>query len=241
MKHVKFCPVRKKDSEVLLLFACLMFLPCVSILIVFHVKDIKQITYYFTWITISVPTALSIILLLFILSIFLLGVAKRQYCNREVAFWAVLTKKAISVVGPLYYTRIKLANVEKVFVWHTWVYENTYGERNKPKGANPRFAEVTGNNSKKFDFHSFFILVPKDFDDDLDIRADAAGKTRLTSENYKKYKHIANNKNIIMLDATEENYKYLRQVFEYTKFVGIKKYDTKNLKILEFNLHNLNV
>lgn len=241
MKHLKFCPVRKEDSGVLLLFACLMFLPCVAILIFFRVKDMKQVTFYFTRMTISVSTPLFVSLVYFISIIFLLGIEKRVYCNREVAFWTVLSKKAISVVGPLYYTRIKLANVEKVFVWHTWIYGNTYDERNKPKAATPRFAEFTGYNEKKFAFHSFFILAHKNFNDDFDIKVDAAGKTRLTSENYKKYKHIANNKNIIMLDATEENYKYLRQVFEYTKFVGVKKYDTKNLKTLEFNLHNLNV
>ena len=241
MKHLKFCPVRKKDSGILLFFACLMHLPGVALLIVFNLKDIKQTTYYyFTWITISVPTALLIGLLYFILIIFLLRVEKKQYCNREVAFWAVLTKKAISVVGPLYYTRIKLANVEKVFVWHTWIYVNTYGERGKPKAAYPRFAEVTDKNRKKFDFHGFFILVPKNFDDDLDTRVDAAGKTRLIRENYKKYKNIANNKKIIMLDATEENYKYIRQVFAHDKFVGVKKYDISSLKILESNLHNLN-
>ncbi|MBO5067704.1 MAG: hypothetical protein J6C62_04815 [Clostridia bacterium] len=158
---------------------------------------------------------------------------KRQYCNREVAFWAVLTKKAISVVGPLYYTKIKLSNVEKVFVWHTWIYENTYFERNKPKGAYPRFAEFTGYNRKHFDFQRFFILIPYKCDIDFDVRTDAAGKTRLTSENYKKYKNIANNKKIIIIDGTEKNYKFLRQVFEYEKFAGVKKYDVKHLEEFE--------
>ena len=222
MKHIRFCPVRKKDSGVLLLFACLMFLLCILVLIVSCVKHITQ-----------TPALFSSLLFFIILSIFLLGVVKRQYCNREVAFWAVLTKKAISVVGPLYYTKIKLANVEKVLVCHMWIYNNKDFERIAPKGARPRWAEFTGNNRKHFDFQSFFILIPKTCSFDLNVKVDSSGKTKLTSENYKKYKNIANNKKIIIIDGTEKNYKFLRQVFEYEKFAGVKKYDVKHLEEFE--------
>ena len=225
MKHIKFCPIRKDNNCKYIFVMVIEFflLSVIMLLVVFWIH--KEI---------NLETFMAVVSLFLILILTLFLCVKWQYCKREIAFWSILTKKSITVTGCLNYAKIKNDDVQKILVWQTWLYKVIYGEeRNPPKGSKPRWAEFTGNNSKKFYLHNLFILIPNGCNVDLDMRGTADGKTRLTKENYSKYKEIANNKKIIMLDGTEENYKYLRQVFEYERFEGLKKDDVKWLEEAE--------
>ena len=224
MKHIRFCATRKDVSKVVFLIIILVFTVVVTPLVFIAIKGVNDLLSY-----------LLTILIFLLIFVFFCVMLKKQYCNGEVVFWAFITKKNIVAIGPMSYARLKIKNVQNIIVWQTWIYKFRYGERNKPKGAKPRHAEFTGNNGKNFYLQRFFIIVPSDFDIDLDMKADAIGKPKLTSENYKKYKKIANDKNIIMLDGTTDNYEYLRQEFKYEKFVGINKSDIKWLEEIEKN------
>ena len=77
------------------------------------------------------------------------------------------------------------------------------------------------------------MIVPKNCNIDLDFKDITNGKIKLTNENYEKYKEIANNKRIVMIDGIEDNYIFLRQCIKKEQFCGLTENDNKDLEKYE--------
>ncbi len=230
MKHMRFCPIRTRKSKNIFYCVILQCLLLIIVLFLFKIRKIDYVKFFDVW---EIKTCIPVSIMFFVIIIFYCGAIKNNYCRREIAFWAVLTKKRITMYGPMWFKGLKINSIQKVFVCNAWVYNKKEWEFRAPKGAKSRWAEFTGNNEKNFDFQTLFVIMPEKSDLSLITDATSEGKTKLTKENYAKYKQIANNKKIIMLDGTEKNYNFLRQVFEYEKFEGINKFDAKIINDFE--------
>ena len=229
MKHIRVCPTRGDKSKVVfwaVLSICLIGCLTLVILKIEGMEDVEILGC-------KIKSFIFVSIFFAIIAIILLLAIKNNYCKRELAILAILTKKNLRTIGLLSYKRLKKDNVQKILVWQTWIYNKKEWERCRPKGARPRWAEYTGNNEENFDLKNLFIVVPNNFDLKLEIDGTFNDKTALTSKNYAEYKKIANNKKIIMLDGTKRNYEFLRQVFEYERFEGVKKHDVENIQEFE--------
>ena len=141
-----------------------------------------------------------------------------DYSRNELGFLVCLNKRRItSFPQNSFPTTIRTKKIDKIYLSSPWIF-NYWPQWRDTLSTRPKKATVTEYSKRAFYPQPFFIIAPKRANINICFDVDSEGNIELTDKNYKKYKKIANNKRVILIDATQKNYEFLRQVFTYDKF-----------------------